>query len=145
MARRQQQIDEANAKGLGDNPIHILGGEDFPQSQTITININGGLFTGHFRGRPVLRRQPPAPGGRGRGDRTPTTQKTQEPAVCLEPTQISYYRYEDEVPNGCGDGFPKGNKIVDMGVGDDQHATPRSARWTPTRWSSSSGPIPARR
>ena len=48
-------------------------------------------------------------------------EKTQEPAVCLEPTQISYYRYEDEVPNGCGDGFPKGNKIVDMGRDDDQH------------------------
>ena len=50
LARRQQQIDEANAKGLGDNPIHILGGEDFPQGRTITININGGLFTGHFEG-----------------------------------------------------------------------------------------------
>ena len=41
--------------------------------------------------------------------------KTQEPAICLEPTQVSYYRYEDDVPNGCGDGFPKGNKIVDHG------------------------------
>jgi len=28
LARRQQQIDVANAKGLGDNPIRILGGED---------------------------------------------------------------------------------------------------------------------
>ena len=114
LARRQQQIDEANAKGLGDNPIHILGGEDFPQNQTITLNINGGLFTGHFQGDlfHVDSRQHPA------DDAAATdayNQKTQEPAICLEPTQISYFRYEDEVPNGCGDGFPKGNKIVDMG------------------------------
>jgi hypothetical protein len=114
LARRQQQIDEANAKGLGDNPIHILGGGDFPQNQTITLNINGGLFTGHLQGDLfyVDSRQHPA------DDAAATdayNQKTQEPAVCLEPTQISYFRYEDEVPNGCGDGFPKGNKIVDMG------------------------------
>jgi len=43
LARRQQQIDEANAKGLGENPIRILGGEDFPQNQTLTINVNGAL------------------------------------------------------------------------------------------------------
>jgi len=114
-ARRQQQIDEANAKGLGDNPIRILGGEDFPQRRTITININGGLFTGHFEADLffVDSRQHPA------DEATATAaynEKTQEPAVCLEPTQVSYYRYEDEVPNGCGDGFPRGNKIVDMGM-----------------------------
>ncbi len=49
--RRQKKIDEANSKGLGDNPIQILGGEDFPQGRTVTISINDGLFTGSFSGR----------------------------------------------------------------------------------------------
>jgi hypothetical protein len=115
LARRQQQIDEANAKGLGDNPIRILGGEDFPQNQTITIDINGGLFTGHFEGDLFYVASRTHPTNEATAQ-TVYNQKTQEPAVCLEPTQVSYYRYEDEVPNGCGDGFPKGNKIVDQGV-----------------------------
>jgi hypothetical protein len=115
IARRQQQIDEANAQGLGENPIRILGGEDFPQGRTLTINLNGGLFTGHFEGQlfHVQSREHPA------DDATAAdayAEKTQEPAICLEPTQISYYRYEDEVPNGCGDGFPAGNKIIDQGA-----------------------------
>ena len=113
LARRQQQIADANATGLGENPIHILGGEDFPQRQTITINIGGGLFTGHFEGGLfyVDSRQHPA------NDATATTayaEKTQEPAICLEPTQKSYYRYEDNVPKGCGDNW--GDTIIDMGV-----------------------------
>ena len=49
--RRQKKIDDANTKGLGDNPIQILGGEDFPQGRTVTISINDGLFTGTFSGR----------------------------------------------------------------------------------------------
>jgi len=113
LARRQQQIDEANAKGLGENPIRILGGEDFPQGRTITVNINGGLFTGHFEGDKfhVQSRQHPV-------DETTAAdayaQKTEEPAVCLEPTQVSYYHYESEVPKGCGDNW--GDKIIDQGV-----------------------------
>jgi hypothetical protein len=115
LARRQQQIDEANAKGLGENPIRVLGGEDFPQGRTLTININGGLFTGHFQGELfyVQSREHPV------DDATATAayaEKTEEPAVCLEPTQVSYYRYESEVPKGCGDGWPKGDKIIDEGM-----------------------------
>jgi len=100
-ARRQQQIDEANAKGLGENPIRILGGEDFPQGRTLTININGGLFTGHFEGElfHVQSRQHPADAATAANA---YAEKTEEPAVCLEPTQTRYYRYEDEIPPGCG-------------------------------------------
>ena len=48
--RRKKKIAEANEKGLGDNPIKILGGEDFPQNQPVTISIEGGHFTGQFSG-----------------------------------------------------------------------------------------------
>jgi len=115
LARRQQQIDEAVAKGAGTNPIRILGGEDFPQGQTITIDINGALFTGYFQGDQFFVQSSTHPANETAAQQAYDA-KTVEPAVCLEPTQVSYYRYEDEVPNGCGDGFPKGNKIVDMGV-----------------------------
>jgi hypothetical protein len=115
LARKRQQIDEANAKGVGGNPIHILGGEDFPQNKPITLNINGGLFTGHFEGDLfyVTSRTHPA---NDAAAQAAYTEKTTEPAVCNEPTQTTYYRWEDEVPNGCGDGFPRGNKILDQGV-----------------------------
>jgi hypothetical protein len=32
------------------NPVRIYGGEKFPQNTTITLNINGGKFTGKFNG-----------------------------------------------------------------------------------------------
>lgn len=48
--QREKQIAEATAQGLGTNPIRVLGGEDFPQHQTLTIEINGALFVGYFSG-----------------------------------------------------------------------------------------------
>jgi len=33
---------------LGCNPVRVLGGEDFPQNEGMTIRIGQGLFTGHF-------------------------------------------------------------------------------------------------
>jgi hypothetical protein len=47
--RRTDTIDDAETTGEGCNPIEILGGEDFPRG-TITLDINGGLFTGYFLG-----------------------------------------------------------------------------------------------
>ena len=49
--KRANQIAEANSCGNGQNPIRILGGEDFPQGVTITLDINGGQFTGYFNGQ----------------------------------------------------------------------------------------------
>jgi hypothetical protein len=49
--QRNKQIQEATSQGLGCNPIRILGGEDFPQGQTLTIEINGARFTGYFNGQ----------------------------------------------------------------------------------------------
>lgn len=47
---RASTIAEAERQGLGCNPVRILGGEDFPQGQGLTLNIHGGLFTGYFNG-----------------------------------------------------------------------------------------------
>lgn len=43
---RQQRDAKVADQGPSCNPIHILGGEDFPQDTTIVLNINGALFTG---------------------------------------------------------------------------------------------------
>ena len=48
-AKRTQTSDDAASRGTGCNPVRILGGEDFPRG-TITLEINGGLFTGYFEG-----------------------------------------------------------------------------------------------
>ena len=48
--KRAQQIANATSQGTGANPIPTIGGEDFPQNTPITLNINGGLFTGSFVG-----------------------------------------------------------------------------------------------
>jgi hypothetical protein len=117
LARRQQQIDEANAKGLGANPVRILGGEDFPQGRTITINIGGGLFTGHFNGDLfyVDSRQHPT---NDTAAADAYALKTQEPAICADTVQRTYYRYETQVPKGCGNdnGIVGGEYIIDEGV-----------------------------
>lgn len=47
---RRKQLEDVKAKGLGANPITVLGGEDFPQKKTLTIDINGGIFEGYFAG-----------------------------------------------------------------------------------------------
>ena len=49
-ANQARKVAAATNTGSGVNPIRILGGEDFPQNQTITLNINGALFTGSFSG-----------------------------------------------------------------------------------------------
>ncbi len=49
---RKQQYDRAHALllGSGANPVQVLGGEDFPQNETITLNVKGATVTGYFKG-----------------------------------------------------------------------------------------------
>ena len=49
--KREQQWARANEEGNGDNPVEILGGEDFPQNTPVWINIKDGMFHGYFDGR----------------------------------------------------------------------------------------------
>ncbi len=46
----QQRSDLVENQGLGCNPVRVLGGEDFQQNIGLRININGGIFAGHFEG-----------------------------------------------------------------------------------------------
>jgi hypothetical protein len=50
--RQQQRNELTSAEMLGPTTITVLGGEDFPQNQTIEIEIgSGGFFTGQFNGQ----------------------------------------------------------------------------------------------
>ena len=46
-AEANKRIAEIVNKGLGKNPVRILGGQLFPRG-AITLDIGGGLFTGYF-------------------------------------------------------------------------------------------------
>jgi len=47
---RQKQVKDAEKATGGHNPLRVLGGTEFPQRRVITLDINGCLFTGFFRG-----------------------------------------------------------------------------------------------
>jgi len=44
--KRDETVEDPTAEGC--NPVRILGGEDFPQNIGLQLNINGGIFSGHF-------------------------------------------------------------------------------------------------
>jgi len=102
--RRQKKIDEANANGTGDNPIKILGGEDFPQGRTVTIAIEGGLFTGTFSGTDfhVAASENAELTAKAQGA---YNAKIKDKDVCsLENTDLrNYWYWETPVPCGTGD------------------------------------------
>ena len=47
-SERSKQAQDVAQSGYGCNPLKILGGEDFPQGETLTLEINGCFFTGYF-------------------------------------------------------------------------------------------------
>jgi hypothetical protein len=102
--RRQKKIDEANVNGLGDDPIRILGGEDFPQGRTVTIAIEGGLFTGYFEGSNfhVYSRNNEELTEKAWGA---FNAKLKDKDVCsLNNTELkNYWHWETPVPCGTGD------------------------------------------
>jgi hypothetical protein len=49
LATRARQLSEL-AGYTGANPIHILGGEDFPQNQQVQITLGSAYLTGSFQG-----------------------------------------------------------------------------------------------
>jgi hypothetical protein len=104
-ARRAQQIAEANAQGLGPNPIKTTGGEDFP-SGTIEVEINGGIFKGYFNGSDfyVLSRRHPKYEEAAQ-DRY--TDRTTDPPECVDATvREQYYSFVSQVPAGHGGQYP---------------------------------------
>jgi len=102
VAQRQLKLDNANENGLGCNPVRILGGEDFPQSTSITLNINGGLFRGHMVGDQftISSREHPE-----NDEKAAEVFSGIEDARCENPTPAQFFDFQMQVPAGTGDLF----------------------------------------
>jgi len=101
---RQQQVIQANSQGLGANPVRILGGEDFPQDATLTLEINGGLFTGYFRGNRFHIQSRSWPDGESQA--LNEANDREDPCPYDQGSgQVIKYDYRIDVPCGCGDFF----------------------------------------
>jgi len=103
--QREKQIQEATSRGLGANPLRILGGEDFPQNTTLTIEINGAYFVGRFSGQNfyISTRSWPE------GESEALNQKEDRDETCsysLPPGgHVTKYDYRIDVPCGYGNHF----------------------------------------
>lgn len=100
--QRQSKIDTAKENGLGCNPVRILGGEDFPQGNTITLNINGGLFTGKMNNDrfTISKREHPE-----NDDKAAEIYDGIEDERCENPTPPQFFDFQMSVPPGTGDLF----------------------------------------
>ncbi len=96
-AQRGQTLSRAVSKGIGCNPIRILGGEDFPR-ETIELEIGGGLFRGYFNDDLfyVQGRKHPT------NDKQARDQARQEQSGpgsnCEPPSKREPYYFEDSIP-----------------------------------------------
>lgn len=96
-AKQAQNVQTAQSQGSGDNPIRILGGEDFPQNTAATIRIGSGLYTGRFNGGYFAVQGRSNPDDEG----VVATQQAQTPSACVQSPKAQEYCFEDEVPQGC--------------------------------------------
>ena len=100
--KRAQQIANATSQGTGANPIPTIGGEDFPQNTPITININGGLFTGSFVGNNFYVTSSVHPDNETAAQQAANDSRDPCPPP---PAKAQDYDYKMDVPCGCGDFF----------------------------------------
>ena len=103
---RERQTADATARGLGCNPVRILGGEDFPQGETLTLEIGGARLTGYFSEQNfhVSSRTWPD------GDTEANSQATDADETCPYSLPSSgggptRYDFRVPVPCGCGNQF----------------------------------------
>lgn len=84
----------------GPSIIRILGGEDFPQGVTVTVDINGGQFTGIFDCDTFYiksRRHP------DNEERAQEAFEKYENSACNVPPSLPRWDFWTEVPRGRGD------------------------------------------
>ncbi|KKN21257.1 hypothetical protein LCGC14_0927140, partial [marine sediment metagenome] len=96
-AQRNQTVTRAENKGLGSNPIRILGGEDFPRG-TITLEIGGGLFTGYFNDDLFYIQSRNHPGNSKQARNQARQEQTGPGSNCEPPPKPEPYYFEDSIP-----------------------------------------------
>lgn len=105
--QRQAKLDAANENGLGCNPVRILGGEDFPQNTPITLNINGGLFTGIMTNDEFFISTRFHPDNE---EKATAAHSGILDAQCETPVPAQFFDFQQQVPAGRGNAF--GNDSV---------------------------------
>jgi len=96
-AQRDQTLTKAKNKGLGNNPIRILGGEDFLRG-VITLEIGGGLFTGYFNDDLFYIQSRYHPGNSKRARDQARQEATGPGSNCEPPSKPDPYYFEDGIP-----------------------------------------------
>ena len=95
----------------GESTRRILGGEDFPQKKTITLDINGGLFTGYFDGDKFHIESRSWPDGEVQAAEEATDREDRAPPVPSR-VQSAEYDYRIDVPCSCGTMFVTAVAVV---------------------------------
>lgn len=103
--QRNKQITEANAQGNGCNPLRILGGEDFPQGETLTLEINGALFLGYFSEQNFYISDRSWPEGNTEADSQAADREETCPYAIPSGGGTVEFDYRIPVPCGCGNQF----------------------------------------
>lgn len=102
---RTRRTSDAATRGLGCNPVQILGGEDFPQDQTLTIEINGAHFVGYFSGQDFYISSRSWPDGDTEADNQASDREETCPYAVSSGGGLTDYDYRIPVPCGCGNQF----------------------------------------
>lgn len=99
--QRDKQVEEVTLQGFGCNPVKILGGEDFPQGQTLTLEINGARFVGHFSGQNFHISSRSWPDGDGEASNQAADREETCPYSIPSGGGGAQYDYRIPVPCGC--------------------------------------------
>ncbi len=140
-ANQEQNVSTAVSKGSGDNPIRILGGEDFPQNTTLGVSIGGGTFTGRFNGEYFT------VSGRNHAENEieAADAVSARTIPCTVPPKIVKHVFEDAVPPGCfpwdmdGDGILK--TTVFSGGGGIANVSNDTTPVAKSMWADSGGSV----
>ncbi len=102
---RSKQIADITSRGNGCNPVQILGGEDFPQGQTLTLEINGAHFVGYFSGQNFHISSRSWPDGDVEADNQAADREETCPYSISSGGGATDFDYRIPVPCGCGNQF----------------------------------------
>jgi hypothetical protein len=102
---RSKQIADITSRGNGCNPVQILGGEDFPQGQTLTLEINGAHFVGYFSGQNFHISSRSWPDGDAEADNQAADREETCPYSISSGGGATDFDYRIPVPCGCGNQF----------------------------------------
>jgi len=103
--QRSKQLADATSQGYGCNPLRVLGGEDFPQGVSLTLEINGALFTGYFEGQNFYINSRSWPEGETEADDQAGDREETCPYAVSSGSGNNKFDYRIPVPCGCGNQF----------------------------------------